>query len=384
VSVVTVTGAALLLALAVHASCGEESWGPGAPHPYCYSDLEPLYLGRGLEARALPYVEAPNEYPVLTGVVAYLTALPVRSPQAFFLLNALLLGSAALATSWLLWRLRGPRFAYFAAAPTLVLYAFLNWDLLPVLLATAGTYAFLRGRDRQAGFLLGLGAAAKLYPALVVPPFATARLREGRPGRGLSLLAASVASWAAVNVPVALLSLEGWSYFFRFSAERRPTWGTLWSVGCRVVWRTTWCPGTGTINALWPLAFAAVAGVTWWLARRRAPAFPRWTLGLPVLAALLLTSKVYSPQYSLWLLPWFALVLPDLRVFLAFEAADVLVFLTEFSAQGARFGLDPFPRWSLDVAVVLRALVLVAILVRFVRRPPDAELQATPLGSGPG
>ena len=141
-----------------------------------------------------------------------------------------------------------------------------------------------------------------------------------------------------------------------------------------MLWRTTWCPGVAVINVLWPLAFGALAGATWWFARRRAPDLPRWTLGLPLLAALLLTSKVYSPQYSLWLLPWFALVLPDLKLFLTFEAADVLVFLTEFSAQGARFGLDPFPRWSLDVAVVLRALVLAAILIRFAYRPPHGRI----------
>ena len=44
----------------------------------------------------------------------------------------------------------------------------------------------------------------------------------------------------------------------------------------------------------------------------------------------MLSNKVYSPQFSLWLLPWFALALPNLRLFIAFEAADVIVFLTEF------------------------------------------------------
>ena len=37
----------------------------------------------------------------------------------------------------------------------------------------------------------------------------------------------------------------------------------------------------------------------------------------------LLTNKVYSPQYSVWLLPLFALALPQLRLFIAFEIADL-------------------------------------------------------------
>ena len=48
---------------------------------------------------------------------------------------------------------------------------------------------------------------------------------------------------------------------------------------------------------------------------------------------------MYSPQFSLWLLPWFALALPNLRLFIAFEAIDVVVFLTEFGWLGASNGV---------------------------------------------
>ena len=73
----------------------------------------------------------------------------------------------------------------------------------------------------------------------------------------------------------------------------------------------------------------------WRCKARRDPGFPRWTLGFPLIVLFLLTNKVYSPQYSLWLLPWFALALPHLRLFVAFEAADVAVFVTRFSWFGA-------------------------------------------------
>ncbi len=60
----------------------------------------------------------------------------------------------------------------------------------------------------------------------------------------------------------------------------------------------------------------------------------------------LLSNKVYSPQYGLWLLPWFALVLPRLRLFLAFAIADVAVFVTRFSWFGR---LQGAPGASLDL-----------------------------------
>lgn len=373
VRVVTVTLVPLLLSMILIRSCGQAGWGPGAPHPYCYTDIKPLYEKRGFARHAIPYLEAENEYPVLTGFFAYAASIPVRSPSGFFAMNVILLGACAIGVSLALRQTVGRRFAYFALAPSLVLYAFLNWDLLAVLLATVGTYAFLRKRDGCSGVLLGLGAAAKLYPGLLVLPFVADRVRDGDRRGGLQLLGMATLTWIAVNAPVAFASFRGWSVFYRVSAERPPTWGTLWSVGCRALWGTEWCPHRGWINVIWPLTFGLVMAVIWWRTSRRAPGFPRWTLGLPLLAALLLTSKVYSPQFSLWLVPWFALVLPLTPTFIFFEAADFLVFVTEFSAQGARFGLDPFPRWSLDVAVVVRALALGAILAQFVRRPPNGS-----------
>src|SRR5439155_25386812 len=115
----------------------------------------------------------------------------------------------------------------------------------------------------------------------------------------------------------------------------------------------------------------------------RQPDTPRWHLGFPILVAFLLTNKVYSPQYGLWLLPWFALVLPDLRFFLAFEAADVAVFVTRFAffghymAEHAGGGGVPSVGWTdgvtigfFQVAVLVRAAVLVACVVRFLVREP--------------
>ena len=69
--------------------------------------------------------------------------------------------------------------------------------------------------------------------------------------------------------------------------------------------------------------FLTGSALVWALRAHRFPGFPRWTLGFPLIAIFLLSNKVYSPQYGLWLVPWFALALPGLGRFLAFEIADV-------------------------------------------------------------
>ena len=65
----------------------------------------------------------------------------------FFWANVFLLTLAALVTTWALYRMVGARALYFAAAPTLLIYGFMNWDLLAVALATVGTLAFFRRKD---------------------------------------------------------------------------------------------------------------------------------------------------------------------------------------------------------------------------------------------
>jgi hypothetical protein len=370
--VLLLLGVVLFLGLMLKMPCTSGDWRDGRPFlKFCYNDLLPLYQDR-LAGGDFPYLQEPNEYPVGLGLFMWATAVPARTDVEFFLINVLLLSGAAVWTTVLLYRMAGPRAAYFAAAPTLLLYAFLNWDLIPVLLATAATLWFLRQRDGPAGFLLGAGAAVKLYPGLLVLPFALDRERQGRRTEGVRLVITAAAVWIVANVPIAALNFENWSLFFRFNAARLVDWGTLWFVGCHRVTGEIECPGTGVVNTLSAVTFVAGAVLLWRLKTGRDPDFPRWTFGLPLVVLFLLTTKVYSPQYSLWLLPWFALVAPNVRLFLMFEAADVAVFFTEFSWLGRKFGYGGLPVGPLELAVVARAAVLVALLVLYVReRTPE-------------
>ncbi|HZP89619.1 MAG TPA: hypothetical protein VFC04_01335, partial [Actinomycetota bacterium] len=119
----------------------------------------------------------------------------------------------------------------------------------------------------------------------------------------------------------------------------------------------------------------------WRLRRRREPGFRWWSLGFPILVVFLLTNKVYSPQYGLWLLPWFALALPDLRLFAMFEAADVAVFLTRFSWFGRYSNLGGLPIGAFEVAVVVRFAVLLLCLAAWIRRtePEPASRSRAPV-----
>lgn len=359
-----------------------EGFNARAYRVHCYNDIVPLYRDEGLIGGNVPYLDAPNEYPVGTGLFMWAASLVGEGEGEFFLVNAALLGVLGFVTSWLLYRAVGARALFFALAPTLALYAFLNWDLLVVALATAATLAFLRRRDRVAGVLLGLGIASKLYPVLFLVPFALERWREGERRAATRLAIWAGVAWLVLDVPFLLLAFDRWSEVFRFNASRAVHWATLWFAGCRTLTGRLDCDHVRLVNALSVVLFAVGAVWVWRAKVVREPEVPRWTLGFPILIVFLLTTKVYSPQYSLWLLPWFALVLPDLRLFAAFEGADLAVFVTEFSWLGRYFYDEGLPVWPLEVAVVVRAAVLLVVVTAYVRRPTTDAVPSSRAAAG--
>lgn len=381
---------------AIKAPCASAAWADGRQYrQLCYSDIVPLLGTEELTGNRLPYLDpcagsaVCDEYPVATMYFMRVAAWISHGYVGFFWANAAGLALCALVTAWALYRMVGRRALLFALSPTLALYGFMNWDLLAVMLATLATLAFLRARDRSSGILLGVGTAAKLYPALFVPPFALDRLKGGRVRSATVVAAWAAGTWLVLNGPFAVLRFGSWSEFFRFNATRGVDWDSLWFVACSHFGATASC--TWPPQRIDPLAlaiFAGLATIVWRVREARDPSFPRWTFGFPMLVLFLLANKVYSPQYSLWLLPWIALVEPGVGLFAAFSAAEVAVFLTRFTWFGtlmAEAGVAAYHGYhgatlrEFQIALLVRDAVLVAYLVTWTLR--RGSLAPSPAGA---
>lgn len=388
----------------------------------CYSDTVPLYTAERLDQPGLagfPYATSwvehrgePGqqrrymEYPVLTGLYQWIAAKAAQAWAAFgnsaeggwlpssapaivcFDISALGLAAAWLVTVWALVRLsrRRPWDAALAAlSPLVVVHAFTNFDALATALATTGLLAWARRRPVLAGVLLGLGAATKFYPLLLLFPILLLSLRAGRlqPGplrAGLRATTAAALSWAVVNVPVAMLFPSGWAEFFRLNSRRGADPDTLYTVvstftgwpGFDGVVRPGQIPVTLNIVSmtLFLLACAAIGALA--LAAPRPPRLAQ--LCFLVVCAFLLVNKVWSPQYSLWLVPLAVLAIPQWKPVLAWMAVDALVWAPRMAYYlgPERKGLPIEPFLG---AVLIRdgaVLLLVALVLRDVWRP-DAD-----------
>jgi glycosyl transferase family 87 len=306
-----------------------------------------------------PFRHLPVEYPPLTILPFTLTILPpLPDPVVVF---AWWMGALLIATYLWFRRNSSPRraavcMAYLLIGATATVLA--RYDLFPALATLLALWACERGRFRLAYVLLAVGVLLKLYPVFLIPVVTAyqwrtlaelhaqlaARPRRGRSGswraevarlryhagRWLTsapvrVVAIEVARCAAIIVAgfvvAALLSpseaLSGFVY-----ASARPL--QIESTPATLLWVASWFGLSahavytfhslnlvGPLDALLkPLSALALAGgcllVYWRLL------MGRLTVGQAFVACLcvvIVTNKIFSPQYLIWVLPLAAYVM---------------------------------------------------------------------------
>jgi uncharacterized membrane protein len=364
---------------------------------FCYTDVLALYYAEKLNEGQVPYKDFPVEYPVVTGYFMGALGLPVHAygvdhpdinqGRWFYNINALVLSAFAVATAAILLALRRRRpwdAAIFALSPIIFFTATVNWDFLAIGLAAIGLYLWTRDKPGWAGIFLGLGAAAKLWPLFILGPLLVLALRSKTMKQWWWAMSATALTWAAANFPVFYWWHESWLRFFRLNSERPIDWGTTWYIGRYLdgKWNTGAAGDQGpfqwlsdnipTLNylsyALFALACAAV-GVLAFLAPRR----PRVAqLAFLVVAAFLITSKVWSQQYVLWLLPLIVLARPRWGAIIAWTVAEFGYFTAFYAELMGAGGKPVIPEGTFVLASTLRlvtVLVLCGLVIREIWRP---------------
>ena len=388
-----------------------------AYYELCYSDTVPLYTAELLSLGKFPYKSSwlekdsegkPRtqydgniavrymEYPVLTGIYQYLSMALAKTYTAltklvsvpiiaevvmFFNIAAFGLALAWLTTVWASARLAGPRrvwdAALVAASPILIFQAFTNFDALATAFTTGALLAWARRKPWLAGALIGLGVAAKLYPLLLLLPLAILGLRTGRLREVGKTTIATVLTWLVVNLPIMVLFPRGWSEFFRLNTRRGDDMDSLYNVVKSFTgWRGFdqnlgfWQPPT-VLNMVTAVLFVSCCVVITYIAltAERRPRLAQ--VAFVVVAAFLLTNKVWSPQFSLWLVPLAVLALPHRRILLAWMTIDALVWVPRmmylYGEQNRGLPEQPFTVTVLlrDIAVIM----LCALVIREIYRP---------------
>jgi Glycosyltransferase family 87 len=252
-----------------------------------------------------------------------------------------------------------------------------RYDLWPTVLALGALAALVRERPVMSGVFLGLGFAAKLWPAVLLP-IAVVHLwrRRGQAGV-LAILTAFVVVAAACFVPFAVLAPDGLRTMFADQLGRPLQVESLGAAVLMAAQHLGMHPlatvtshgaqalrgrGAGLAADLSTACEVVSVLAVWIVYARRRTVSSEMTLlaAAAAVSALVAFDKVLSPQYLIWLVP-FVLLVGRGRGFLAGALLMLALGLTQtwFPRHYWSLATDHAEPWSWYL--LARDLVLVAL-----------------------
>jgi uncharacterized membrane protein len=371
----------------------------------CYSDVPLFYVGRGLAAdfgwlghlnagfRNLEYPPLINVYieasakltHLLTGVStdelgrrtplssAELFALPgmAREEMVFFLVTCAGFLAAALATVLVVrragWSIGAPA-AWAMLTPLLVLTLTVNWDVLAILPTALALLAWQRRRMALFGCFVAIGTATKLFPLVLLAAGVILALRSRSSRALVSMTLSFLLTTALVNAPLYLSNPDAWREFWVSNSERPAYFGSVW-----MALRMVGLPVDGGALSLVLVAGVLVAwSVAALLTWRRVIEPTCAELALVFLLVFFVLGKVYSPQYSIWVVLALLLVTRD-RWLIGLVAAvetwhyvATWLYIRGFTTPDA--GVDKVYWASIMIRLAVEGVVILYVLRQARRR----------------
>lgn len=331
----------------------------GAPWHIVYSDTLGFY--QRISAPGLPYLNKSIEYPVITGFFIQLMATLGQTRAGYYILTSLFLILFAALTTYFLYQIipeqnRKRLWQFWIFAPSMLIFLTYNWDIIALLFVILAFYFMQKDKDLWAAFFLALGFCSKFYPIIYLLPLILknhSNVLKNVRIIGIFLLTAII-----INLPFIFLNFNGWSYFYALNQLRNSNPDSIWTIA-RYFFRGLNVP---TINLLSFLFFGLSYGAVIWKFKKANTLF----LCFAATLLFLIFNKVFSPQYLLWLLPFFVL-LPSSNLP---RWTTAWFYALEFSNLAAFFIILPWFLISKDIAyfyyaapfVLIRHIALISIL----------------------
>ncbi|MFB3778302.1 MAG: hypothetical protein ACE141_11845 [Bryobacteraceae bacterium] len=266
-----------------------------------------------------------------------------------------------------------------------------RYDVLPALLCTASVLAWRDGWGVKGSVLAGIGALVKVFPAVVEALGVLGELQQRRrmllrsAGAFTATLAAGILFWLALG------GQEGVMGSVRFQTGRGLEVGSLYAGAFLLASKTgvtetsltyngsawhvgsAWSGWIGDATVLMQVAALAMVCRRYWTTG--GAGFVRWAAAAVV--AVVVTSKVLSPQFLLWILPLVALIEGKpgdaaRKVFLLCCGVTTLVFPWLFTGLVRREFL-PIVLLNLRNALLLGLLLLLLVYPRLAPSATSAS-----------
>ncbi len=310
---------------------------------YCWDN----YLSKGF-----PY---PREYPALIqGIFRVLFKIPgVAEDYNYYIwfIVAILTASAVISSCYL-FIIRGSwqrLLMYWLLAPSFLFYGLMNVDVLPIATIVLSYYCFSREKYNWSASWLALGTAIKVFPVFLFPVYFFATPKDKR----LELASFMVVIWLALNLPFMAADWSAWSYPYLWQIQENYARTVTDGSWTWLVFTLFDHFGIGSWSG--KVSLCLFAGSYLYFIRKYHH-LPLARQLLIVMILFILTDRVYSPQYNLYLLPFLALVdyKIDWRWFYLLEISDLIQGFFLFAVKN-----NPY---YLQSILVLKYIALILLL----------------------
>ena len=260
---------------------------------------------------------------------------------------------------------------WFLMVPALGPVAYTRFDIVVAVALVWAAERALAGRWFWAGVLIGVGAAVKLVPAILLLPLFFVAPRERR----RALVGGFAAVIAVAILPFVFALPDVYRSVIEYHTGRGVQAESIWGAGLLVARRLADYPVdivashrawdaasalTGTLKlASNVLSLVAIVGVVVMAVRTRVGQLARASLlQLGLLSVLVGVGRVYSPQYVIWLI-----ALGAIAMALAPRAAAPAVAVLAVTTVLAHL---EFPVWFWDLLFYDKGGALIVLVVRDV------------------
>ncbi len=330
-------------------------------YPGFYTDILSIYYRNVIPTNnGIPYHDYYLEYPAIPAILIWVSG---HAPTAEYYMAtmAFLMFFFVIAAVYFLYRTctefgldRGRIIPFFIMAPSFLVMAFFNWDILAVCFVSAAIYCALKKKSRLTGLCLGLGFAAKNYPLLLLPAF----LKEEQSWNDrFEMLLTTVLGGLIPNLPFIFIDFPSW---LNALLSRKVVYveDSIWMVirYYRLI-NQDWLVNV----VVWSLIVLGILHITF---SRKSLLLKVWV----IIAVTVLIFPSYPPQYDLWLLPLFVLnPVFALIPFLAYDFLNSTIILSWFTID------NPFQPWGpiWDISLI-RIGILALFLLWAIFRSPDS------------
>lgn len=337
-----------------------------------YSDITSLYFRDQLWNHPVPYFGYALEYPVGMGALIWLVGFINTGVMPYFLATALIMIVCGVVVFWLGERFNGSNLWLLALSPTLPLYTVLNWDWFGILPTVAALLCFRRNRDGWGALLLAAAVWIKFFPIVLVPLVLLDRVLRRRWRDAWRISTVFGLASVAINAPFAIEFADSgvrlrdaWLHFFRFNQQRNRELN-VWNLFDFLQLSLAQINRANAVLLALGVAVLMLLMVWSYGQAWRRPHDVLLAASLAAIAWFFFINKVYSPQYSLWLVVLMALLAAPPTLAAAFAAVDIgwfaVSFIWLYLWTSANPATDWFYREAMIRSMVLREVVIAAII----------------------